>query len=52
MERPAAFYFLGTGNKAKDTLQPAHSNLFNIDEDALPIGVALQATAAFKYLSR
>ena len=52
MERPAAFYFLGTGNKAKDTLQPAHSNLFNIDEDALPIGAALQATAAFKYLSR
>jgi len=52
MERPSAFYFLGTGNKDKDTLQPAHSSLFNIDEDALPIGVAIQAAAAFEYLIR
>ena len=52
MERPSAFYFLGTGNKEKDTEQPAHSDLFNIDEDALPIGAAIQATSAFKYLSR
>lgn len=52
MERPSAFYFLGTGNKEKDTEQPAHSKLFDIDEDALPIGVAIQASAAFKFLSR
>ena len=50
MERPAAFYFLGSGNKAKHTDEPAHSNLFNIDEDCLPIGVAIQATAAYNYL--
>ena len=50
MERPAAFYFLGSGNKAKHTDEPAHSNLFNIDEDCIPIGVAIQATAAYNYL--
>ena len=51
-ERPAAFYFLGSGNKAKNTTEPAHSNLFNIDEDCLPIGVAIQALAAFNYLTK
>ena len=52
MERPAAFYFLGSGNKAKHTDEPAHSNLFNIDEDCLPIGAAIQATAAYNYLTK
>lgn len=51
-ERPAAFYFLGSGNKGKNTAQPAHSNLFNIDEDCLPIGVAIQASAAFNFLTK
>ncbi|WP_160690655.1 M20 family metallopeptidase [Clostridium sp. C2-6-12] len=51
-ERPAAFYFLGSGNKEKKTTEPAHSNLFNIDEDCLPIGVAIQALAAFNYLTK
>jgi amidohydrolase len=50
-ERPAAFYFLGTGNKAKKTDKPAHSSLFDIDEDALPLGVALQCDIAYKYLT-
>lgn len=52
MEKPAAFYFLGTGNKEKNTTEPAHSSLFNIDEDALEIGVSIQASAAFKYLTK
>lgn len=51
-ERPAAFYFLGSGNKVKKTTEPAHSNLFNIDEECLPIGVAIQALAAFNYLTK
>ena len=51
-ERPAAFYFLGSGNKSKKTTEPAHSNLFNIDEECLPIGVAIQALAAFNYLTK
>ncbi|MGL5151501.1 MAG: M20 metallopeptidase family protein [Clostridium sp.] len=52
MEKPSAFYFLGTGNKNKDTMRPAHSSLFNIDEDALSLGVAIQCQAAIDYLTR
>ncbi|BCZ47549.1 peptidase M20 [Clostridium gelidum] len=51
-ERPSAFYFLGSGNKEKNTTEPAHSNLFNIDEDCLNIGVSIQALAAFNYLTK
>ncbi|MEG1002549.1 MAG: amidohydrolase [Clostridium sp.] len=51
MERPAAFYFLGTSNKDKGTNKSAHSSLFDIDEDALPLGVAIQCQAAFDYLT-
>lgn len=51
-ERPAAFYFLGSGNKEKNTTQPAHSNLFDIDEDCLTIGASIQATAVFDYLNK
>jgi amidohydrolase len=51
-ERPSAFYFLGSGNKEKKTTEPAHSNLFDIDEDCLAIGVAIQSLAAFNYLTK
>jgi amidohydrolase len=51
-ERPSTFYFLGSGNKNKNTTEPAHSNLFDIDEDCLPIGVSIQALAAFNYLTK
>ena len=47
---PGAFWFLGTGNAEKDTQHPWHSPLFNIDEDALVNGVALQAALAYRYL--
>ncbi|MBD7909955.1 MULTISPECIES: M20 family metallopeptidase [Clostridium] len=50
-ERPAAFYFLGTKNVVKKTDKPAHSSLFDIDEDALSLGVALQCDIAYKYLT-
>lgn len=52
MERKSAFYYLGTGNKIKNTDKSAHSNLFDIDEDAIPIGVALQCAIAYNYLTR
>ena len=52
MERTSAFYYLGTGNKAKDTDKAAHSNLFDIDEDAIPLGVAMQCGIAYDYLTR
>lgn len=52
MERPSAFYFLGSGNEAKHTTEPAHSALFDIDEDCIPIGAAIQAGAVYKYLTK
>ncbi len=51
MERDAAFYFLGTANESKGTFRSAHSNLFDIDEDAIPLGVAIQCEAALNYLT-
>jgi len=47
---PGAFWFLGVGNPDKDTQHPWHSPLFNLDEDGLVNGVALQAALAFQYL--
>lgn len=47
---PATFWFLGTGNAEKDTQYAWHSDHFNIDEDALPTGVAMQAALVYRYL--
>ena len=47
MERTSAFYYLGTGNRTKGTDKAAHSNLFDIDEDAIPLGVAMQCGIAY-----
>ena len=51
MERPSAFYFLGSGNKIKGISNPAHGNLFDIDEDCLAIGCAIQCQTALEYLN-
>ncbi|EOR27611.1 amidohydrolase [Clostridium sartagoforme AAU1] len=51
-ERPAVFYFLGSGNKSKNIIYPAHSSLFDIDEECLPLGVAMQCQMVFEYLTR
>lgn len=51
-ERPAVFYFLGSGNERKNIIYPAHSSLFDIDEDCLPLGVAMQCQMVFEYLTR
>lgn len=50
MERPSAFYFLGCRNEEKGIINPAHGSLFDIDEDCLELGVAIQASAAVKFL--
>ena len=52
MERTSAFYYLGTGNRTKGTDKAAHSNLFDIDEDAIPLGVAMKCGIAYDYLTR
>ncbi len=40
-EIPGCFLFLGAGNSAKGFDRPHHNPRFNIDEDALPIGVEM-----------
>jgi len=50
MERPALFYFLGSGNKEKGIINPAHGSLFDIDESCLSIGVAMQCNLAYEFL--
>lgn len=52
MERPSAFYFLGVKNEEKGIIHPAHGNLFDIDEDAIPIGAAIQCKAAYDFLNK
>jgi len=50
MERPSLFYFLGSGNKDKGIVNPAHGSLFDIDESCLSIGVAMQCKLAYEFL--
>ncbi|MGL5068378.1 MAG: M20 metallopeptidase family protein [Sarcina sp.] len=51
-EVDSAFYFLGTRNEEKGIIHPAHSGLFNIDEEAILIGIAIQCQSAFNYLTK
>lgn len=51
LARESAFYFLGIRNEGKNIVHSAHNGLFDIDEDSLPLGVAIQCTAAFNYLT-
>lgn len=47
---PACFMLLGSGNPGLGLSAPHHNPRFDFDEDALPLGVALMATAAAKFL--
>lgn len=40
---PGCFFRLGTGNKAKGITSGVHTPLFNIDEDAIEIGIGMMA---------
>ncbi|WP_027623234.1 M20 metallopeptidase family protein [Clostridium lundense] len=51
MERPSLFYYLGVKNEEKGIVNPAHGSLFDIDEDSLPIGVAIQCQLAVDFLN-
>ena len=50
-EVPSVFYFLGCRNEEKGIIHPAHSSLFDIDEDALIVGVAIQCQMVLDYLT-
>lgn len=51
LKRPAAFYFLGCRNEEKGIANPAHGSFFDIDEDCLAIGAAIQSKAAYDFLN-
>ena len=48
---PGCYFFVGSRNVAKGKVHPHHSPFFDIDEDALPIGVEMLAGIAHRYLS-
>ncbi len=47
---PGTFAFLGVENKQKGIFHPQHHPKYNIDEDILPLGTALQSAVAWEYL--
>ncbi|MCO6358934.1 amidohydrolase [Roseivirga pacifica] len=51
-EVPACFYRLGTGNEAKETTFGAHTPRFNVDEDAIELGIGFMAWNALKQLGQ
>ncbi|WP_456436168.1 M20 metallopeptidase family protein [Thermovibrio ammonificans] len=51
-EVPGTFIRLGVRNEEKGTVYPLHNSRFDIDEDALPIGTAVEAYLAIAWLNR
>jgi amidohydrolase len=47
---PGCYFLVGAGNAAKGITAPHHSSHFEIDEEALPIGVEVMARTALDYL--
>jgi len=47
---PSSFYFIGSGNKDKETHYPHHHPRFNIDEDVLSLGAEMHVRTALEYL--
>ena len=52
MEKPSVFYYLGCRNVNKNIIHAAHSNKFDIDEQCLSIGVAIECQSAWDYLNK
>ena len=50
-EIPGAYFWLGSGNAAKGSDLPHHNPRFELDEDVLPLGVALFAALAADYFA-
>ncbi len=49
---PGLYFFLGVGNTAKNMTAMIHTEYFDMDEDALPIGVRALASVTLDYLYR
>lgn len=50
-EVPSSFIFIGVANKEKETDYPHHHPKFNIDEDALLLGVEMHVRSTLEFLS-
>ncbi len=48
---PGCYFLVGAGNPERGIDAPHHSNRFDIDEDALPIGVEVLARAVLSFLA-
>jgi metal-dependent amidase/aminoacylase/carboxypeptidase family protein len=49
---PGIYYKLGCRNMNKGICHPAHGSYFDIDEDCLAYGCAVQTAFAYKYINR
>lgn len=49
--RPGCYFFVGSRNESKGLVHPHHSPLFDIDEDALPIGAEILTRLAHRFLA-
>jgi IAA-amino acid hydrolase len=49
-EIPGCFSFLGVGNAEIDAVYDVHHPMFKVDEEALPLGVAIHVNSALKAL--
>ena len=47
---PGTYFFIGSGNKEKETDYPHHHPRFDIDEDALSNAINMFVLATFKLL--
>lgn len=51
-QRNASFYFLGIASEEKNIYHPLHNCCFDIDEEALKIGAAIQAQSVIDFLNK
>ena len=49
-KRPGAMFRVGVSNEAKGFVHGLHSDLFDLDEEALPVGVSVFAQAVVEFL--
>lgn len=49
---PGTFVFLGVKNEERGIIHPQHHPKYDVDEDILPVGTAIHAAVALKYLQK
>jgi amidohydrolase len=47
---PGIFFRLGSASKEKDTHHPLHNEMFDVDDDAIDVGVKVMALSVINYL--